>query len=139
MRITVMDDLSAREHMPLVDTYAIRIFNLDGQVLPLQDSPKYIFEGQYFFDDNDSLLKSRPTVINEDIATKMISDFVPFRDRAKSLLVHCTRGLNRSPAVAIAFNEIFNLGYAPEQLRIDYPEYTEYIYSTLMEAAKATR
>lgn len=53
------------------------------------------------------------------------------------LLVHCSRGKNISPAVAIVLNKIYDLGANDADLREQYREDANwYVYRTLIETAK---
>src|SRR3989344_8057151 len=129
MRLLIMSIEEARDYQPVDITYAIRIWNnwSDGMMrvmkddFPLISSQLYRTISEYVFDDIDPRWldkdgSSRCAVFDHTLAEKVISDFQEKGRDCESLLVHCARGLNRSPAIAIALNEIFKLGHNSEEL-----------------------
>ncbi len=127
-------------HLPERSTYAIRIaspgFN-NLRKFQLENSPLYVKIVEYVFDDADDLYRPEGALMfDEDIADRMLEDFEFHKDDCDSLLVHCSKGQNRSPAVAIALNEIFGLGNDTESIRREYPEYNRLVYSLLKRVAK---
>ena len=131
----------AIKHEPAKSTYALRIFPSEGGIKfrkPLKDSSLYKVTHGYVFDDiRPDQFEIRPNLVlfGYDIADKILSDFKVGREGCESLLVHCTQGINRSPAVALALNEIFDLGQNSEVLKNKHPKYTKYVYNTLMKTA----
>ncbi len=135
----------ARVHVPDINTYAIRIFSkfnlfnlYDAQLI---ESPFYKVIKQYVFDDIEPgrsfSSKVMPNVLfNENIAQRILNDFQTQRGGIEALLVHCTFGKNRSPAVAIALNEIFNLGHDSDALKKKYDQLNKYVYHVLKETAR---
>ncbi|MFH1668321.1 MAG: hypothetical protein ABIA62_00165 [Candidatus Woesearchaeota archaeon] len=140
MDIHIMRISDAVMHLPERPTYAIRIASPGFDNLhkfPLEDSKLYIKIAEYLFDDADDLFREPDSVMfDTDIADRMLEDFELHKDDCESLLVHCSRGRNRSPAVAIAFNEIFGLGNSKEYLRKKYPEYNRLVYDVLKRVAE---
>ncbi len=119
-------------------TYVIRIFSSWSQTFekrPLQESPLYLTVKEYLFDDNDQFYQAGPKTIDDALATEIVDDFAKGRGNAECLLVHCGRGINRAPAVALALNEIFQLGNDTQRLREQYKVLNQYVYQTLMAAA----
>src|SRR3989338_1330460 len=97
------------------------------------------YENTLFDDDNPrSWGKMGPASItfNEEIADRLLEDFAKEGRTREVLLVHCTRGINRSPAVGIALNDIFNLGQDSGQLKATFPESNWFVYDTLRETAQ---
>lgn len=130
----------ATEYVPQKSTYAIRIFN--GGIPPdrfpkLNPSEHYKAVREYVFDDVLFGMKIDPTDISFDqvIAEQMIRDFREYGMGCEALLIHCLAGKNRSPAVAIAFNEIFSLGHDSKTLEKRFPAYRGHIRDTLVEVA----
>jgi predicted protein tyrosine phosphatase len=125
---------------PSKPTLAIRIFSsYNGFSDPdLQKSELYKFTGKYLFDDIwPGFAGSKSSVmINEDIATKILTDFNNNYKNCESVLVHCSRGKNRSPAVAIALNQIFKLGYNMDELRKKYSESNWYVADMIIDTAR---
>jgi len=125
------------KYVPVNETYVVRILNSDGRLnKELKDSKLYRIH-EYTFDDNDPRYEGTPggIMIDEDIARSIIEDFRNGREGCSDLLVHCTRGEDRSPAVAIALNEIFDLGENTEELKDKHRVYTRWIYRVMMETA----
>ncbi|MFH1916961.1 MAG: hypothetical protein ABIJ21_06895 [Nanoarchaeota archaeon] len=140
MDVHIMGIIEAVEFIPIRLTYALRIANSINDFtgrFPLHESPFYAAIRTYVFDDVEQLF-DRGRLMTGEIAHVMLDDFVSERDGCGTLLVHCTRGRNRSPAVALAFNEIFSLGHDPKYLQGDRHdmEINWYVYRTLMAEAK---
>jgi hypothetical protein len=76
----------------------------------------------------------RGIFFDKDIAAKIINDFKISGKEAECVLVHCEKGQNRSPAIGIALNEIFNWGI--EGLKEQYFDYRKYVYSIMMSTWK---
>ncbi len=134
-------------YIPDEETYAIRISSAydDNTHYPLQESSFYKEIHHYFFDDiwpgmpdefHSHLPDEQYRPFTTEIAHTIIDDFSHALDSIDSLLVHCRFGVNRSPAVAIALNEIFELGEDSAFLKHKYPEYRRFIYNTLLEAGE---
>lgn len=125
---------------PVKQTYAIRIYSSGYSEwmssLKLKDSSIYAKIKEYVFDDNDNFFKGGPLTIDEAIARTIINDFKEEEENIEALLVHCTKGQNRSPAVAMALNDIFTLGHDTRELRRKYPFANGYVYCMLVETAK---
>lgn len=109
-------------------------FNYD-----LRTSPLYTI-ARYEFDDDvpGSYTSKLPgsCLFTEDLAARILRDFQERGSDKETLLVHCLRGENRSPAVGIALNEIFHLGHDTAALKRKYPHLNQYIYDTLLKFAK---
>ncbi len=129
----------ALEYSPDRSTYAIRIFFsslTDRQ--PLMDSPFFKQIAEYVFDDNDVYpfwFEQGSVWFDDDIAERMIGDFIQHKEGVEALLVHCSLGESRSPAVAMALNEIFELGHDVDFLKSEYEKYNRHVYETMMRVA----
>lgn len=138
MQLLIMSRHEARNYEPLVNTYAIRIFSSE-LFYPddkLQGSLFYKVIQYYLFDDIEPGRFFGPGIMfNEDIAARILRDFQEHREGVEALLVHCTFGKNRSPAVAIALNEIFSLGNDSEALKKQYDQLNKHVYNVLKETA----
>jgi predicted protein tyrosine phosphatase len=137
----------ALSFIPDEPTYAIRISSPydNNTQYPLMESPHYRAVHHYLFDDMwpgmpedfySYLLEEQYKPFTTETAHQIIDDFSRVVDSIDSLLVHCQYGLNRSPAVAIALNDIFELGEDSAFLKQHYPEYRRFIYKTLLEAGE---
>ena len=138
MELLIMPLRIATLHVPHVKTYAIRIFSEFGldHLTSMQKSDNWVSIERYVFDDvwpgMPGGLYPRDVVFSEDIASRIIDDFMKRKDISEALLVHCSRGKNRSPAVAMALNEIFCLGHDTEELKKQYPDANWYVYETML-------
>jgi len=132
--------VNAMEYTPVAPTYVIRIASLQQDFrYSLKDSGLYTV-AEYLFDDDDPTRWGRVSkdsiTITERIAESILSDFKEKGLDKTNLLVHCSRGRNRSPAVGIALNKIFGLGHDTEELKKRYSETNWYVYEMLLRVAK---
>ena len=142
MNLLIMSLFDAIKYIPSDSTYDIRIESPPNpgfdkpfaERYPLQKSDLYTIV-EYNFDDRTPDFGSGK-LFDEEIARRLLTDFKERGVSKETLLVHCARGKNRSPAVGIALNEIFNLGYDTKELKQKYPEATWYVYRTLLDVAK---
>ncbi len=139
MELYVLDRWEAESFDPPQQTYAIRIFSsyeprsTRGH---LRYSELYKKVAEYVFDDNDEHYKAGSVTITPEIADIIVQDFARHKDSVDILMVHCTQGRNRSPAVAIALNEAFNLGFNTSELKCIFKEYNQYVYKIVSEACR---
>ena len=91
---------------------------------------------EYVFDDNNEFYQASLVTIDEKIARKILNDFEKKGIDKETLLVHCSLGKNRSSAVAIALNEIYNLGNDTRRLKKRFSEFNEYVYNMLIKVSK---
>lgn len=142
MKLLIFSLDDAVAHCPQEPTYAIRIFSAYQRNNPLWEQPLASSEFYraictYYFDDVEPFFASKSEVLLDDgIAMKILDDFRRQSSGCKSLLVHCSRGRNRSPAVAIALNDIFGLGHDSDLLMKKYPDSNWYVYDKLIEAGR---
>lgn len=140
MEIFIANAEDAREFTPYEPTYAIRIFssNMGNSVRDLRDSKLYLKIMTYNFDDNQKTppVDVGPKWFDENIAKSIVEDFEPFRNEVEWLLVHCSRGRNRSPAVAMCLNEVFQLGHDTKEMMAMYPAYNTWVYETMLKFKK---
>ncbi len=145
MNIHIMGYRTASEYHPLVPTLAIQIFDSypNSPKVNLKDSPLFT-TCRYTFDDIDldqllnhypntnvEELAKRHTLFSKSLAKTILNDFNKNKAANIDLLVHCLLGASRSPAVAIALNEIFELGQ--RGLKEHYPSYNHFVYRILKE------
>jgi len=132
----------AVKHIPKPKTYGLRISSefdfLD--IMPLEKSENWVGIFEYHFDDIwpkcPGRVSPKEVMFNDELAQKVLSDFREHKDQVDRLLVHCYAGQSRSPAVAIALNEIFNLGYDSEEMKEEYPGYNQFVYEMLLRNSK---
>jgi predicted protein tyrosine phosphatase len=122
---------------PRAPTYAIRIFNSNtpSQRQPLKLSRFYEKELEYIFDEEIVRIPNR-IMFSDNIATKIIADFQYGAKGCDAIVVHCRHGLNRSPAVGLALNQIFNLGNDSWQMNQDYPILSRVVYREMLRIAQ---
>ena len=129
--------IEAMQYVPTNPTYAIRIESDRlrwGADLPLRESGLYTII-TYAFDDITPQW-GEGKLFDEEMARRILADFKERALDQATLLVHCARGKNRSPAVGIALSEVFRLGQDTNKLKKEYPEANWFIYDILIEAAR---
>lgn len=137
MNIHILSAWDAQDFVPTKPTYGIRIFStwqLKDPIEPLVQSPFYIHVASYIFDDNDThpwRMENGPKWFDSELADLLITDFEKYKDSVDALMVHCSRGINRSPAVAIALNERYSLGQNGDALKQKYEMHNRWVYLTL--------
>ncbi len=88
----------------------------------------------YHFDDVTPS-SGNGLLFDERIAENIMDDFITGAGRSKILLVNCFAGLSRSPAVGIALNDIFSLGYNSDELKERYAMFNQWVYKIMLETA----
>lgn len=141
MKIKVVPYVEAIKLEPRAPTYAIRIFGTKPESkirseTPLPVQGNWVRIRKYEFDDLTSY-ESGQTLFGQAIAREIISDFRRYQKECEELVVHCFAGRSRSPAVAIALNEIFDLGYDPRRMKSNFPKYNRFVYLKMMAASKS--
>ncbi len=135
----------AKKHTPLVPTYAIRIFSgcpeENEYYRLLRYSKNYISVRNYVFDDiDDPKFKDENKkvfkIFDLEEARLIMSDFDEKRKECLELIVHCKYGNGRSPAVAAALNDIFELGEETWRLFALYPKMNQLVYERMMEVGR---
>jgi len=139
MEILIKPFGQAVDYVPTKPTYAIRIFSskpkpTDGY--SLAESPHYQQIKIYRFDDIETLAYLDYQGLNEETAKQILLDFKEGRVGIETLMVHCTAGVGRSPAVAIALDEVFNLTGNPQKLKKENIFFNPYVYRVLKQAAE---
>ena len=136
MEVLIKKWFDAVEYVPVKPTYAIGIHDKERMYDPfkLKDSGLYVAV-EYVFDDRTPEFGTG-IVFDEGLARQVLTGFKEMGLDKETLLVYCGRGRNRSPAVAIALNEIFGLGYDTAELKEKYSEANWFVYKTLVKTAK---
>ena len=123
VKVFVLPHGDAQKFIPEIPSLAIRIFDTfpdnDG-TQSLEECSNWVKILNYTFDDIEvnryppehitkMLLKNPEFILfNKDLSDQICEDFSYFKD-VEQLIVHCTFGWKRSPAVTRALQEIFNL------------------------------
>jgi hypothetical protein len=153
MKITILSLKEVQNYKPSHLSYLIRIFgNEESYKESSHLEGSFVHSAVYFFDDLDLYLESQsgkahlkkiihaenPQIFHKNLALNILSEFDTYRRREpfQELVVHCYLGAGRSPAIAIALNEIFQLGAKTKDLINLYPEYNEYIFDVMILAGK---
>ena len=157
MKIHIKGYLDALNFIPQKKTIAIRIFDpitfendypVNNARKNLRYSPLYVSTLGYTFNEfnlshvllniNENLHDLYlPHLFNKQIASKLLSDFSKVKDKGLELMVHCHSGQHSSVTLAIALNEIFDLGdHDIENLKERRGVPCSYIYDTLCFVAK---
>lgn len=156
MAITVLPKQIAATYEPKARTKAIRLMDNQPEQRktypPLKESPLYVSVHEYFFNDENPderwptdpvardyelrrFLLEGKKLFDEDIAMRIMADFEDGQD-FEDLLIHCSAGISRSPAIAIAMNDIYNLGEDHLRMRTRYNKHSTFVYRIMMETAK---
>lgn len=89
--------------------------------------------------DSDEGSGDDTVLINEQIASRILLDFRKSLGRFEELLVHCVMGEGRSPAVALALNDLFNLGEDSFSFSERYPKLNQLVYREIIKAGYKLR
>jgi predicted protein tyrosine phosphatase len=153
MKITVLSLKEVRTYRPTEPSCLIRIFgNEESYHEESKIEGSFLNSAVYFFDDVDLYLEANygkehlrkmiqsdnPQLFHKSLALKIISEFDTWNrpPSLEELVVHCYVGAGRSPAVAMALNEIFQLGWQTQDLIKRYPEYNQYVFEVMVRAGQ---
>jgi len=136
MDLHILSLRAALDFKPAKPTYAIQIYSSFSSVRSKLSVESYTHIAQYVFDDNDERFTAGPVTITTDIADSIVREFAEWKDRVEALLVQCSRGENRSPAVAMALNELFNLGHDSAKLKGQFNVYNDFVYRAVLLAGQ---
>jgi hypothetical protein len=150
LELIVKSNINVVSFMPPTPAALMRINGGDcgsHQFLDI-DKSRYVQIRTYIFDDRDPRkdyglgLGPVPTAklvemhsygwvpFDEQMAVVILDDFERMMPWIKTLVIHCNAGQRRSPAVAIALDELYGLGN--KTLRDNYPEPNQWVYDTLI-------
>lgn len=142
MDLKILSLENALNFNPVKPTYAIRIFKAEDKDVAaskLIDSPLYMHITNYRFENNNNNEQSfrtenESTRIDKVVTRAIVEDFSEYYKNIECLLIHCSTGKNRSPAVAIALNDIFALGHDSIKLMKKYKQCDKYAYLQVLLA-----
>ncbi|MCK5043566.1 hypothetical protein KAR52_01010 [Candidatus Pacearchaeota archaeon] len=78
--------------------------------------------------------EGRYTLFDENNAKKILNDYEQFGKGVDNIIVHCRKGENRSPAVGIAMNEIYDWGI--KGLKEKFPNHRRFVYKKMKDVAE---
>jgi len=157
MKIWILNYLEAREFDPEELTLAVRIFDPGATKLehnkpvPLKCSTLWLDEVRLEFEDIDiwsyqqeggvalaRRLQEERKCFDERMAEFMLAETARTIKKAQALMIHCNAGLSRSPAVARALVERFEIqpewsGKRRRMMEDDYHG-NEWVYRLLKKA-----
>ena len=129
------------EYTPKTHTYVVSITGstqadqaLQNMIEPTLKNPLYTVH-RYTFDDITPKW-GKGLLLNQETARAIITDFATGHEHCQELVVHCFRGKNRSPAVAMALVELFGLDADVEALKRTYDEANLHVYNLLKEEGR---
>lgn len=92
--------------------------------LATEESMLSFFETRGQFED-------RPTYFTHKHAQDILTTYeTEWKDKIDTLIVHCSKGQNRAPALGIAMNEIY--GWGIKGLKKQHPNYRRYVYEGML-------
>lgn len=140
MAILIMGIIDALDFVPTSPTYALRIRSShidDLHFPPLMKNDLYVAIKEYVFDDLDHWRKERKGIFfNKTIAANILRDYSDNRGNSRDLLVHCSGGNNRAPALALGMNRVFNLGANEEEIVRKHKYGTWWMADRLIDTAR---
>ncbi len=140
IELLIKDAKEAGKFIARKRTAAFRIWNVDPKrntdYLSVVRGAEKTFD--YRFDDikPGEVTTKDDVIFDETIARKAIEDFRSILPWAECALIHCTGGKSRSPAFAIAYNEIFNLGHWTLLMIMQHTQYNRLVYRTMIKTAR---
>lgn len=136
------------EHVISDDTYIIRIKDMrwygKKESTKIKNPEEYrLIIKKYKFDDIECFSSQRTWrdcgknsySFNRKIAEQIIMDFNEDYSINMDIIVHCLKGISRSPAIGMALNDIFDLGDDQKELKKRFPRYNKLVYRMMKEAA----
>ena len=96
--------------------------------------PEMTKEGLISYYESEGHPYERGDLFNKNFAKQILSDFEKVKKNTETILIHCRKGNNRSPAVGIAMNEIF--GWEIYGLKERFPHYRRFVHKILMDVVK---
>jgi hypothetical protein len=153
MKITILSLKEVQIYQPADSACLIRIFGNEESYQEYSHvEGSFVKSAVYFFDDFDLYLEAQsgtehlkkiihtenPQIFHKNLAVNIISEFDTWKrhESFEELVVHCYLGAGRSPAIALALNEIFQLGCRTQDLIKLYSEYNEYIFDVMVAVGK---
>lgn len=148
MEFVIKDCVGATKYVPKTENaVAFRIWNSEVEwnnkygVLMKHRYPLGIFD--YVFDDFavDTLRDIEDYIkegvfdylpITPELSKKLVADFLSVKDRAEEVLVHCTQGESRSPAVASALARIAGMEEESERVQLEFPSFNASVYQAVL-------
>ena len=73
-------------------------------------------------------------LFDEKNARDILKNYEKIESKIKNLVIHCSQGKNRAPAIGIAMNEIY--GWGIKGLKEKFPGYRKYIYGVMINVGK---
>jgi len=134
----------SNHYTPKNTTAIMRIWETDIEI----DNSTLEFKNftifNYVFDDVDSEQISYPIVgtpnmvtlkgITKEIADQIKQDFESIMGKVETLIVNCHAGISRSPAVALALNDVYKLNLLDDdEFRCmgRYSSYNKFVYAKI--------
>lgn len=74
------------------------------------------------------------TLFDDVIAKKILDDYEEVSRDVENIMIHCRLGENRSPAIGIAMNEIYD--WKISGLKERFPSYRRFVYDKMLKVAK---
>ena len=164
MNLEILSLEEALKYEPREKSCAIRIFsshkdNIVYWITELKKNDNWVDIKKYEFDDiwpsgydafdysnfgkaEEIYLKEnflggvygRQILFDCGLARRILDDFEKVSDQVDNVMIHCMKGENRSAAVGIAMNEIYDWGYP--DLKKEFKFYRKWVYDVMIETAR---
>ncbi|MBT7705983.1 hypothetical protein HN747_00905 [archaeon] len=141
MKIHILSGEVAEAFIPGRETYCICIGNscMNETAVNHLNDLKLCTANVYRFDDtrpNDSCRLEGDIIFNDIMARGIWSDFLDNYRVGDDLLVHCSAGLGRSPAIGLAINKHLRLDWDSQRgILQNAPGFNRWVYKTMLEVA----
>lgn len=115
----------------LIRIFSVEEMSINRPPILLQSFPSFHKCKELFFDDTENVNKKGTPFSEAD--AKEVSDFVEENlDQIDIIYIHCNMGISRSPAIAMALNVIYDLGYDDVELSRRFPHYNRIVHNTML-------
>lgn len=139
MTLHILSLEKALQFTPVAPTFTMRIrshFTSPSLYTDLKSSDKWVAIREYVFDDVDYWSpRAGDVLFDPSKAEQMLRVFSSYRKQVKDVVVHCLDGKNRSPAIGLGMNQVFDLGADPKEIINKFKYGTYWMADVLIDTA----
>lgn len=118
-----------------IKTFKPEPFSLLIRILQVNEIPNELKFQSFFkkiliynFNDKKELTKES---FNQKILKQLKKDTQKIKEDFDTIIIHCSMGLSRSPAIALGLNHIYKLGFNERKIKKLRPRYNKFIYNLI--------